>query len=120
MKKLICIVILVISISSCTTRSSSKFSGVPGSTFKSDVFLTEKESIQEPFETLGAIHAGVKNNMLFFPNPKKSQVDQALIEKARMIGADAVINLEYSGGIGFTTWGYMKATGIAVKYLKKN
>jgi len=58
--------------------------------------------------------------MLLFPNPKKSQVDLELILKARMIGADAVIDLEYSGGIGFTTWGYMKASGIAVKYLAEN
>ena len=85
-----------------------------------EIFLTESETISQPFEKLGRIEAVVKKNMLLFPNPKKSQVDQELIQKARVIGANAIIDLEYTGGIGLTTWGYMKASGIAVRYLDKN
>jgi len=31
------------------------------------------------------------------------------------MGADAVINVTYASGVGFTTWGYMDAKGVAVK-----
>ena len=42
----------------------------------------------------------------------------ALIEKAKLLGADAVINVTYSSGVGFTTWGYMDAKGKAVRFTK--
>ena len=40
---------------------------------------------------------------------------EALSEKARAIGADAVINVAYRNGVGFTTWGYIDASGTGVK-----
>lgn len=120
MIKLIVTSLIFFTLCSCTTRSSSKFSGKTKTALSDEIFLTESETISQPFEKLGRIEAVVKKNMLLFPNPKKSQVDQELIQKARVIGADAVIDLEYSGGIGFTTWGYMKASGIAVRYLDLN
>ena len=120
MKKLILIFLMVFTFCSCATRSSSKFSGKTKTALSAEIFLTESETISQPFEKLGPIEAVVKKNMLLFANPKKSQVDQELIQKARVIGADAIIDLEYSGGIGFATWGYMKASGIAVRYLEEN
>ena len=46
----------------------------------------------------------------------KEQANEALIEKARIIGADAVIKVTYESGIGFTTWGYIDAKGVGVKF----
>ena len=120
MKTFLILFLTTFTFCACTTRSSSKFLGEAKSGLSSKIFLTENDTIPQPFEKLGPIEAVVKKNMLLFPNPKKSQVDQELIQKARMIGADAVIDLDYSGGIGFTTWGYMKAKGTAVRYLGKN
>jgi len=41
-----------------------------------------------------------------------------LIEKARSIGANAVVNIKYTSGIGFTTWGYIDAKGVGVKLVE--
>jgi uncharacterized protein YbjQ (UPF0145 family) len=32
------------------------------------------------------------------------------------LGADAVINIKYKSGVGLTTWGYIDANGVAVKF----
>ena len=101
---------------SCTNRSKTKFSGVSNSNPTWNVILSEATNLDRSYYVLGDIRATVKKNMLFFPNPTKKQVDEELIRKARIIGADAVINLNYKGGIGFTTWSYMEASGTAVKF----
>jgi uncharacterized protein YbjQ (UPF0145 family) len=44
--------------------------------------------------------------------------NEALKKSAIAIGADAVINIKYKSGVGFTTWGYLDAKGLSVK-LKK-
>ena len=45
----------------------------------------------------------------------QADANEALIEKARSMGANAVVNITYSSGIGFTTWGYIDAKGTAVR-----
>ena len=72
--------------SSCTNRASSKFSGTSNPSPSWNVILTENNTIEEEYYTLGKIKATVKKNLLFFPNPTKKQVDEELIHKARLIG----------------------------------
>lgn len=57
----------------------------------------------------------VKKLTVFHKDPTKEQANEALSEKARAVGADAVINTTYKSGIGFTTWGYIDANGTGVK-----
>ena len=64
---------------------------------------------------IGPIEGVVKKLSLFHKDPTKEQVDIVLIEKSKQMGADAVINVEYEDGVGFSTWGYIKAEGTAVK-----
>ena len=116
MKSSFIVLMLLFLLCSCTNRSKTKFSGVSNSHPTWDVILSEAITLDKPYHILGDIRATVKKNMLFFPNPTKKQVDEELIRKARIIGADAVIQLNYKGGIGFTTWSYMEATGTAVKF----
>lgn len=108
--------LLLILLCSCTNRSKTNFSGVSISPPTWNVILSESPDLDRTYNILGDIRATVKKNMLFFPNPTKKQVDEELMRKARIIGADAVINLNYKGGIGFTTWSYMEAIGTAVKF----
>lgn len=46
------------------------------------------------------------------------RADDALREKAVSIGADAVLEVRYSSGMGLTTWGYMDAEGKAVRLMQ--
>jgi uncharacterized protein YbjQ (UPF0145 family) len=57
----------------------------------------------------------VKKLTLLHNDPTKEQANEALTEKARTIGADAVVNVTYQSGIGLSTWGYIDAKGIGAK-----
>ncbi|MBH1964347.1 MAG: hypothetical protein I8H77_08435 [Comamonadaceae bacterium] len=70
------------------------------------------------YEEIGAIEVSVKKLTVFHKDPTKEQADEVLREKAVAIGADAVVNVIYKSGIGFTTWGYMDAEGTGVKFVE--
>jgi hypothetical protein len=82
------------------------------------VLLSEGSLPGRKYSEVGPIEVSVKKLTVFHADPTKEQANQALIEKARLLGADAVINVKYESGVGFTTWGYMDAKGTAVKFTK--
>lgn len=81
------------------------------------VILAEDNLPGRRYTERGPIEVSVKKLTLFHADPTKEQANEALIERARALGADAVINITYKTGIGFTTWGYIDANGLAVKLL---
>jgi hypothetical protein len=70
------------------------------------------------YSEIGPVEVSVKKLTVFHADPTKEQANEALIEKARLLGANAVINVKYESGVGLTTWGYMDAKGTAVKFAK--
>lgn len=84
----------------------------------SKVLISEDSLPGKKHEKIGPVEVSVKKLTIFHKDPTKEQVDQALREKAAAIGADAVLNVTYKSGIGFTTWGYMDAAGTGVKFEK--
>lgn len=82
------------------------------------VLLSESGFPGRKYTEIGPIDVSVKKLTVFHADPTKEQANQALIEKARLLGADAVINVKYESGIGLTTWGYMDAKGTAVRFTK--
>jgi hypothetical protein len=79
------------------------------------VLITEDGLSDRKYKEIGPIEVSIKKLTIFHKDPTKEQADAALSEKARAIGADAVINVKYKSGIGLTTWGYMDAIGLGVK-----
>jgi len=79
------------------------------------VLIAEDSLPGRKYTEVGPIEVSVKKLTIFHKDPTKEQANDALIEKARSIGANAVINVRYSSGVGFTTWGYMDARGVGVK-----
>lgn len=69
------------------------------------------------YKELAKIEGTVKKLTLFHKDPTKEQVNVVLIEKARTVGADAVIKVTYKSGISATTYGYITASGVAIKYV---
>lgn len=67
------------------------------------------------FKELGPIEVSVKKLTIFHKDPTKEQANAALVESALAMGADAVIQVTYESGVGWTTWGYMDAKGTGVK-----
>ena len=82
------------------------------------VLLAEDGLPGRKYTELGPIEVSVKKLTVFHKDPTKEQANEALIEKARSIGANAVVNVKYTSGIGFTTWGYIDAKGVGVKLVE--
>jgi len=86
--------------------------GLPANT---KVLISEDSLPGRKYKEIGPIEVSVKKLTVFHKDPTKEQANEALSEKARAVGADAVINTRYKSGIGFTTWGYIDANGTGVK-----
>jgi uncharacterized protein YbjQ (UPF0145 family) len=70
------------------------------------------------YTEIGPIEVSVKKLTLFHKDPTKELANEALIEKAKSVRANAIINVKYKTGVGFTTWGYIDASGTAVKFIE--
>jgi hypothetical protein len=106
-------------ISGCATyRTSSNIASTSTSPGNKDtkVLITEGSIPDRKHTDIGPIEVTVKKLTVFNKDPTKEMVNEALTEKARAIGADAVINVIYKSGVGFTTWGYMDGKGTGVKF----
>ena len=110
-------VVAATALSGCATyRTDSNIPSEPTSTVSSKANVLIMEGVPDKkYKELGPIEVSVKKLTVFHKDPTKEQANEALIERARIIGADAVIKVTYESGIGFTTWGYIDAKGIGVK-----
>lgn len=79
------------------------------------VMITEKTLPEGTYSLIGPLDVSVKKLTVFHKDPTQEQADIELRKKAAGMGADAVMEVRYSSGIGLTTWGYMDAEGKAVK-----
>ena len=115
---LLCSLFIVALTSGCASyRTSSNISSDAGAipTATSPVLIAEDALPNRKYREVGPIEVSVKKLTVFHRDPTKEQANEALSQKARVIGADAVIKVVYTSGIGFTTWGYIDASGTGVK-----
>ena len=70
--------------------------------------------INQKFKVIDHINVSVKQYTTFNSEPTKEKVNEELIKSARLIGADAVINVVYKSGREFTN--YIDGYGVAVKF----
>ena len=115
---LILLAVLVATTAGCASyRVSSNVESTPTTAAPStaNVLLAEDDLPGKTYTVIGPIEVSVKKATLFHEDPTKERANEALIEKARVIGANAVIRIAYTSGIGFTTWGYIDAKGVGVK-----
>jgi hypothetical protein len=87
------------------------------STTPEPILIAEDALPGRKYKALGPIEVSIKKLTVFHRDPTKDQADEALSEKARTIGANAIINVRYQRGIGLTTWGYIDATGTGAKLI---
>ena len=71
-----------------------------------------------PYRVLGEVRAEVRKATLFSRSPSERHVYRELWERARRLGADAVVNANYGDArVTALSWGSRRATGQAVKFL---
>lgn len=115
---LLAAVTVVAMISGCASyRTDSNISSesAPVLSASTKVLIAEDSLPNRKYKQIGPIEVSVKKLTIFHADPTKEQANEALRERARIIGADAVINVTYKSGIGLMTWGYIDANGTGVK-----
>lgn len=71
-----------------------------------------------PYRVIANIETKVRKMTVFEKDPPEAKVYRELWERARKIGADAVVNAKYGETLyGGWTWGRRHATGQAIKFL---
>jgi len=115
---LLVVMLVVLAVSGCAayrTDSNISSESPPAVSSSIKVLVSEDSLPNRRYKVIGPIEVSVKKLTVFHNDPTKEQANEALSEKARIIGADAVVNVTYQSGIGFTTWGYIDAKGTGVK-----
>lgn len=114
---LLFVVVVLVTTSGCAYRTSSNIKSESLSALdpNTHVIISEGNLTDRKYKELGPIEVSIKKLTMFHKDPTKRQANEALTEKARAIGADAVINVTYESGVGLLTWGYMDAKGTGVK-----
>lgn len=115
---LLSVVIVATLTSGCASyRTSSNISSEApvGLSANTKVLISEDSLPGRKYKKVGPIEVSVKKLTVFHKDPTREQANEALTEKARAIGADAVVNVTYKSGIGLMTWGYIDANGTGVK-----
>ncbi len=112
--------IILLSSGCASYRTSSNINSENSTSLapNSRVIITEGMLSGRKYREIGPIEVTVKKLTVFHKSPTAEQANEALKEKAREIGADAVIEVTYDSGVGFTSWGYIEAKGTGVKLLK--
>lgn len=115
---LMAVILGAMTLSGCVTyRTNSNIASKPASAVSSKGNVLVLEGVPDKkYKELGPVEVTVKKLTVFDKDPTKEQANQALIEKARIIGADAVVKVAYKNGIGLTTWGYINAKGTGIKF----
>jgi hypothetical protein len=106
---------LVSGCASYRTESNIPSAATPTAASTGKVLISEDSLTNRKYKVLGPIEVSIKKLTVFHSDPTKEMANQALMEKARAIGADAVVDVTYKSGIGLTTWGYLDANGKGVK-----
>jgi uncharacterized protein YbjQ (UPF0145 family) len=80
--------------------------------------VTDQDINDRPYRIVGEIRAEVRKATLFSHAPSRDKVFRELWERARRLGADAVVNAGAGGArITAMSWGSRRAIGQAVKFL---
>lgn len=118
---MVCMVVCgVVATSGCSSyRTSSNIKADQYKTIvvspSSPVKIVEGDLVGQDYTVISPIEVSVKKLTAFDKDPTKEQANEALVKNARLIGANAVINVTYQNGIGMMTWGYMDAKGLGVQ-----
>lgn len=109
--------ILLLAIQGCAYRTSENSSVEQASS--NNVVISESHIKGKKYISVGPISVEIKKSTIFNADPTEEMVNDLLRKKAKQMGADAVINVRYDSGMGLLTWGYIEATGIAVRFVNE-
>jgi len=72
------------------------------------------------FAPIKLLEAKCEATMAFAPAPTIEEMNDRLRAMAAKVGADAVVNVEYSSGVSLTSWKSMTGRGLAVRKISED
>ena len=116
MKLQISLLLFALCAGGCSTyRVSSNVEAVsPAQRTVGAILLYQDKQPSRAFETLGPIEVTVNKGSVFTSAPTQVQADAALIQKARDMGAQAVMGIRYESSFNVMSGGYIKANGTGI------
>jgi uncharacterized protein YbjQ (UPF0145 family) len=79
--------------------------------------VTEGDISDRPYIELGTVTAKAGKLTWVSKNPDWTDIDTKLRDKARQMGADAVVRVRYAPtGASLMSWGGIKGEGVAIKF----
>jgi uncharacterized protein YbjQ (UPF0145 family) len=70
-----------------------------------------------PYDVVGQVKAGVRKATIFSKEASQKKIYRELWERAKKLGADAVINASYGDShVSAMSWGKTNATGTAIRF----
>ena len=126
MNRSIILVFLAILISGCAAyRSSSNVelaqnaSDATTPTLASSILVTEEDSLDRVYTSLGDIEVSVSKTTIVNKDPSNEMIDEELKREAAKLGADAVILVRYGTvGVSAFSWGKLDGKGRAIKFVE--
>jgi len=100
-----------------TPAMAQSTDATPAVNWEFGVPVTAYDITDRPYTVLGEVKAGVRKATIFSKTPDQGKVYRELWERAKKLGADAVIKASYGDSrITAFSWGSVPATGLAVKF----
>lgn len=92
----------------------------PPHTSNFDGFIvTEGDISDRPYIELGTVTAKAGKLTWVSRNPDRGDIDVKLKDKARQMGADAVVKVRYTPtGASLMSWGGIKGEGVAIRFTR--
>jgi len=117
MKRAIIAVLLLTSIGVNQVSAQTIVAAPPHTSTFDGFIVTEGNISDRPYTELGTVTAKAGKLTWVSHNPDRGDVDMKLRDKARAMGADAVIRVQYTPtGASAMSWGGIKAEGVAIRY----
>jgi hypothetical protein len=116
MKRLIIVAAALVSAAG-QARAQTVVAAAPHTSDFDGFIVTEGDISDRPYTELGSVTAKAGKLTWVSRNPDRGDVDLKLKDKARAMGADAVVRVQYTPtGASAMSWGGIKAEGVAVKF----
>jgi hypothetical protein len=116
--KLVLLVTVIAALASANATTAQTVVAAAPHTSNVDGFIvTEGDISDRPYAELGPVTAKAGKLTWVSRNPDWTDIDRKLREKARQMGADAVVRVRYvPTGASLMSWGGIKGEGVAIRF----
>lgn len=117
MRKIIFIASILVLLNACTGYRMT--SNIPPSSKDADIadypVTVTADDLDVPYEEIGPLEVVIRPSTMLNSKPTKRHARLGLMQKARAIGATAVIKVTFEERFDVVSFGHIEARGVAVK-----